>query len=298
MEFVIAAYTDTGIQKTVNQDSLCLRRAAIPAGGELMLAVVCDGMGGLEKGELASAECVRAFGNWFDQNLGQLPALCRGNFEEVRRQWEELFRSIHSRLLRYAVDNHVQLGTTAAVFLACEGRYLVANLGDSRVYARRDTLEQLTQDHSLVAREIALGRITEEEARHHPQRNILLQCLGSGESISPSYYEGRLQSDCLYFLCTDGYVHELSRAELSERLTPLYLSTRESMTEVLTSLAEDCKGRGETDNLTAVLIKTAETALNRPRGLRLLFGRRKDTPEGAAVLVETAQLIHTTESIQ
>lgn len=297
MKFVLAAYTDAGTQKPVNQDSLCLRRAVLPSGNELMMAAVCDGMGGLEKGELASAECVRAFGGWFDQNLSRLPVLCQSGFAQVKSQWDELFRAVHGRLLEYAARNQGRLGTTAAVFLACQGRYLAANIGDSRVYARRDALKQLSQDHSLVAREVALGRVTEEEARHHPQRNILLQCLGSGETVAPFYSEGGLQSGCLYFLCSDGYVHELSPAELSERLNPLYLTDKESMTRTLAGLAEDCKSRGETDNLTGVLIQTEETAVSRPRGLRRLFGEKKDAPEGTAALAETAQIIHTAERI-
>ena len=83
MEFTVAAYTDIGTQKEVNQDSLCIRRAAVPGLGESIMAVVCDGMGGLERGELASGLCVQIFGMWFDQNLYRLPALCGNGFQQV-----------------------------------------------------------------------------------------------------------------------------------------------------------------------------------------------------------------------
>ncbi len=69
MEYLVAAYTDIGIQKETNQDSICVRRAAFSEAEETVLAVVCDGMGGLKKGEVASAAAVNAFGTWFDANL-------------------------------------------------------------------------------------------------------------------------------------------------------------------------------------------------------------------------------------
>lgn len=305
MEYTIAAYTDVGIQKESNQDSFCVRRAAVPGGGELLMAVVCDGMGGLQKGEVASAAAVRTFGGWFDGNLDRLPALCGRGFEPVRHQWEDLIRDLHSRLLAYARDRRVQLGTTLTAFLACGSRYLTVNVGDSRIYENQRQLRQLTQDQSLVAREIASGRITGEEARHHPQRNVLLQCLGAGAAVTPVFTEGTLLSGAVYLLCSDGFVHELSPAELGEALLPLRLGTREAMTETLTGLTETCKRRGETDNITAVLVKTRESGIApaAPAGLRGLLGRLRGpkepgvtAPLGAALL-ETAQIVHTTEEL-
>lgn len=301
MDFMIAAYTDAGMQKKANEDSLCIRRATLPVGGEMVLAVVCDGMGGLQKGELASAECVRTFGAWFDQELERLPTRSRGHFEAVKYQWTELFQSIHNRLLSYAVTHRVQLGTTAAVFFACGDRYLAANIGDSRAYLRGDSLRQLTQDHSLVAQEIAIGRITEEDARQHPQRNILLQCLGTGDTVDPFFAEGSIQNGNLFFLCTDGYVHEVSSKEISDHLTPTRLNSKEAMTNELAVLAEVCKHRGETDNMAAVLIKATESTLPERSGrIRRIFtfGRNKKTCQVQnTVLVETAEIVHTTETI-
>lgn len=175
MEYLVAAYTDTGIKKETNQDSICVRRAAVTGIGETILAVVCDGMGGLKKGEVASAAAVNAFGRWFDTNLSNLPMLCSTDFSQIRHHWRRLIEGLHQDLLRYSAKAGVQLGTTAAAFFAYGDRYLLMNIGDSRIYERKKALRQLTQDQSLVAREVAAGRITEDESRHHPQRNILLQ---------------------------------------------------------------------------------------------------------------------------
>lgn len=296
MDFLTAAYSDTGTHKRTNEDSLCLRRALLSTGGEIVMAVVCDGMGGLQRGELASAVCVRAFCDWFGHQLERIPAIFREG--RVREEWSRVFETTHRRLLAYSAARHVQLGTTAAVFLACEGRYIAANVGDSRVYERGGALRRLTEDHSLVAREMAMGHITEDESRHHPQRNVLLQCLGNGDSVTPFFREGALQNNGLYFLCTDGYVHELSAKELEERLSPFRLNSREQMTEELQAMAEECKIRGETDNITAVLLKASESAVSTESGLRRAWKRllgKEEKP--TTTLVEMSQLLHTEETI-
>lgn len=301
MEYMIAAYTDTGIQKETNQDSICVRRAMVPEVGEVALAVVCDGMGGLKKGEVASAAAVSAFGSWFDRSLPLLVPLCGCDFSKVRQQWVSLLSELHEDLKAYAAQTGSSLGTTVAAMLTYGDRYLCANVGDSRVYERKKILRQLTQDHSLVAREVAAGRITEEESRHHPQRNVLLQCLGAGNEISPSFIEGRVQHDALYLLCSDGLVHELYSEELRDRLDPAWLNSKSALTDALSGMTELCKRRGETDNISAILLKTSESSyVPDQKGIKKLLRRlhpvSAEAPKQAYIL-ETAQIIHTQEVI-
>lgn len=304
MQYTVAAYSDTGLQKETNQDSLCVRRAKTRASGEFVLAVVCDGMGGLQKGELASAWCVDAFADWFDRSMGALPDLCQKGFTGVREQWGRLLEEIHGDLLRYSEEHGIQLGTTVNAFLTYEDRFLTVNVGDSRTYERKNTLRQLTQDQSLVAREIAAGRLTEEESRHHPQRNILLQCLGVGEGVIPEYRDGKVQNDALYLLCSDGFVHELSIAEMGDLLQPTFLQSKEALTDALRQITEICKERGETDNITAILIKAEESRsgeVKKAGGLRTFF-RRAEARESAQLepaitMLEQALLTHTQETI-
>lgn len=302
MQYMIAAYTDAGIRKQTNQDSISVRRALLPDIGEVVMAIVCDGMGGLQKGELASAMVVNAFGEWFDDNFRQIQAICRDGFGELKRQWTDIVGAIHARLRNYAASEGTQMGTTLTGFFAYGSRYLTINIGDSRVYERKKELRQLTQDQSLVAREIACGRITEDEGRHHPQRNILLQCIGMGEHIMPAFNEGFVQGEALYLLCSDGLVHEVSAAELCDMLDMVSLTNKEAMTGRLHEITELCKTRGETDNITAVLLKTSET--RRVKAKKTLWdrvmGKVRTVPgETAEVilpqLIETAQITHTDE---
>lgn len=299
MKYTAALYTDQGPRKESNQDSACLRRAAW-GDGEILLAAVCDGMGGLQKGELASAEAVRTLCSWFDSNLGLLPELCQGDFSRVRAQWSDLLQETHRSLLAYSAGSGIQLGTTFTALLAFENRYLTANVGDSRIYRRtQEGLVQMTADQSLMAREIALGRITEEEARHHPQRNVLLQCLGAGAVMQPDFGEGRLRGDGLYLLCSDGMVHELSPGELEAVLAPAFLTTPEDLARGLAEITNRCIARGEADNITGILIRARESDCPAPkrRGLGALLRRREPEPERAVTLLEARQLLHTQETL-
>lgn len=302
MEYMVAAYTDKGIQKGTNQDSFCVRRAMVSDVGEMVMVVVCDGMGGLKKGEVASAAGITAFGKWFDRNLSQLPSICGTDFSLVRKQWEALIELLHQDLLQYASENQVQIGTTLTAMLAYGDRYLTVNVGDSRIYERKKALRQLTQDQSLVAREVASGRITEDESRHHPQRNVLLQCLGTGTGVSPVFTEGKVQHEAIYLLCTDGLVHEISAEELTDKLQPAYLNSKDDLTRSLSEMTELCKQRGETDNITSVLLKTKESSYKEVRQnvFKKILGKlRSDNtvPKIGAALIETAQIVHTQEVI-
>lgn len=301
MEFSVAAYTDTGIEKHSNQDSLCVRRASIEGREEILMAVICDGMGGLQKGELASSTCVRAFADWFDSRLGQLPGLCTGGLGLIQSQWNELLLAVHQQLMAYGAAWRTSLGTTVAAMFACGSQFLVANVGDARVYGNRQAIQRLTQDHSVVAREVALGHITEAEARSHPQRNLLLQCIGQGGAVRPFFLTGRMQGNMVFFLCTDGYAHTVPDEELGRRFAPMLLRTKEDMTAALIRLAEDCKRCGERDNISGILIGVGENAIAPPkRGLGGLIGRLsrpKQVQPAQPVLVEAVQMLPTDERI-
>lgn len=302
MEYMVGAYTDKGIRKETNQDGYCFRRAVIEENKEAVFAAVCDGMGGLQKGELASGECIKAFCDWFDLNYYQMPFLCKIGFTQVKRNWYDTLVDVHNRLQSYSVQHEIRMGTTIAAFLAYKDRYLAMNVGDSRIYEHTGKLKQLTEDHSVVAREIALGRITKDEARHHPQRNVLLQCIGVGHSPTPFFREGRVKSGGLYLICTDGFVHEIGHSELENRLKAAPASEKEQLVTALAELTDICKKRGERDNITSLIIKAKKDRLIRESEKVFLHGLRriidKDNQKKRPTLAENVQIIHTHEKIK
>lgn len=181
MRVIAAAETDAGICKPINQDGYCIKIAQTPA-GQVALAAVCDGMGGLEKGELASATAVRAFSAWFDQTLpGLLPEL---DWMRVSEMWRAMIHDVDVRLHEYGAAHGLELGTTVTAILIYGGKYLIAHVGDTRVYEVGGVLRQLTEDHTVVEREVQAGLLTPEAAESAraapPAKAAEARCAESG----------------------------------------------------------------------------------------------------------------------
>ena len=132
MEFLLACYTNKGRIKEVNQDALLINRER-HRGKEAVLAVICDGMGGLECGETASAEVIRAFDLWFREDFQDLAD--QEEFEdELYDSWEMLFQKVHQKIREYGRIRGIRIGTTATAMLLWEERFYIAHVGDCRIY--------------------------------------------------------------------------------------------------------------------------------------------------------------------
>lgn len=254
VKFLISANTDIGTTKKTNQDSVLIKKIHT-CQGEMAFAVLCDGMGGLEKGEVASATVVRAFDQWVNT---ELPQLCGQKLEEekIRSDWEAILMDMNRDIAEYGGRQGIRLGTTVVVLLVTQTRYFTLNVGDSRIYELTDTtLRQLTTDHTFVGREVAMGRMTSEEAQLDARRNVLLQCVGASEAVYPEFLFGTPVSDSVYLLCSDGFRHEISIDEMIQVLKPSELFEQQAMHENTIRLIELLKQRGERDNITAALVR-------------------------------------------
>lgn len=251
--FNVSYDTDVGIKKKTNQDSILLKGGAAEK-EELLLAVICDGMGGMEKGELASATVVRAFSDWFENDY--MNSSMTVSDEMIKKQWQDILEDVNSRLITYGKENQLQLGTTvSAILLKDNGQYVFGHVGDTRIYTLSDTLQQLTEDHTFIAREIKRGNMTIEEAKKDNRRNVLLQCIGVNEFFEPQYENGRLAHGTALLLCSDGFRHMLSEDEISESLNPHKNLDEAQVKEKLREMIEWNKQRMETDNISAIYIK-------------------------------------------
>ena len=254
MKYFSTAYaTDVGIKKNVNQDSLLLK--GISNGDkEVVLAVLCDGMGGMSRGELASAAVVEAFSDWFMTACRKQDDIF--SVEEARRQWSELLSQCNERLMEYGKKNQIQLGTTVtAVILFSSGNYLIVHIGDTRAYLLNDHMVQLTEDHTWVAREIKRGNLKKEDIESSSRRNVLLQCIGINEHFAPQFLEGKLLDGEALLLCSDGFGHKVSGEEIRKSLEAVETGNEAMAETCLRELAELNKQRQETDNITAIYIK-------------------------------------------
>ncbi len=250
MRFEVACHTDAGIYKRINQDSACAV-TAILRGVPFCMLVLCDGMGGASQGEYASRRVVTEFVRWFEQ---ELPALeeRKQYLPAVRPVWAKLLTQLDEELRAYGRRHGIKLGTTATCMLFRDTEYLLAQSGDSRAYEIRRKAVQLTEDQSYVQQQVRMGLLTPEEARRHPRRNVLTDCIGGSRPSVPVTVLGQTKRNAVYLLCSDGLVHETENRELASVLSLRRCRRIPGLQEGLAKLTEQVKRRGETDNITAV----------------------------------------------
>ena len=253
MHYTATADTDVGIKKQTNQDSILIKHGQCEK-GEILLAVICDGMGGLKKGEVASATVVRKFSEWFDLELPfELKNL---DMNIIADKWSLLLKDLNIKIAEYGQQDGIRLGTTFTGVLFIDDQYLAVHVGDTRLYQLDSGLKQLTTDHTFVAREIKRGNLTVEQAKKDKRRNMLLQCVGASERIEPEILTGTVQQGA-YMLCSDGFRHEISESEIYESLNPVNLINKEAMHNNVKYLIEQVKKRNEKDNISVVLVKVS-----------------------------------------
>ncbi len=252
MRFIATADTDIGISKDTNQDSVLIKHAKAE-GKEVLLAVVCDGMGGLSKGELASATVIRAFAQWFDEELPY--ELKNVDLQVIGAKWSLLLKELNAQILEYSKENSIEgVGTTFSGILFIDDQYVIGHVGDTRVYHIGASLTQLTTDQTFVAREISRGTMTLEQAKTDKRRNLLLQCIGASKVVEPQIICGKTEKGA-YMLCSDGFRHEITEAEIYESLNPINLMNKDAMHNNAKYLIEQNKNREEKDNISVLLIK-------------------------------------------
>ena len=272
LHYTVAAQTDVGIVKKVNQDSLTVKVANTPY-GETAIAVICDGMGGLEQGEIASAVVVRTYEQWFLKELPQSLGESGGSLDILwlEKSWYRLANDCNTRILDYSRERKTTMGTTLTVLLLFEGNYYISHVGDCRVYQMTDfdnRMNLLTTDQTYVAREVALGHMTPEQAKNDARKNVLLQCIGTVNHVEPDFISGEYQAGDSFLLCSDGFRHELSEREMYDYChlaledIEWYVAYRQENSRLMNGqlkyLIEENKSRMEKDNISAILLKVMD----------------------------------------
>lgn len=251
MHFAAIAETDIGISRNTNQDSLLIKHAECSL-GEVLLAVVCDGMGGWSKGEVASAAAVHAISGWFENELPN--ELEEPDMRLIGNKCAALLNNLNTKIYQYGRRNNINLGTTFTGILFINDKYVIVHVGDCRVYHMAAEIKQLTTDHTFVAREIKRGTMTLEQAENDKRRNMLLQCIGDAQDIEPEVIVGNCEKG-VYMLCSDGFRHKITEEEMYKKLNPAKLKGKKKMSLAAQALIKKVKKRKETDNISVLLIK-------------------------------------------
>lgn len=254
MGFLCYANSDIGTSKNVNQDSFLLKKT-VTQSGEAVLSVICDGMGGLSHGEVASREIVKLFSVWFENDFPQIA--CAGITDSlIRNYWADIVDRGNEAIKKYAKQKNIKCGTTLNAVLITEQRYYCINVGDSRLYTiSSDCIEQKSVDQTLVQREVELGRLTPEQAKTDPRRSVLTQCIGCADYISYQMIFGETKRNTVFLQCSDGFRHLLTENELLCALNPEILNNTSLIANNTDLLIKINMKRGEKDNITALVVK-------------------------------------------
>lgn len=267
MHYSFYGVTDTGLVRTNNEDSLSFDEAH-------GVAVLADGMGGYNAGEVASgmattfvkSELVR----WC---AAQTPQVA---IEHIAQAMECCVNQVNIEILNAAVSNqqYAGMGTTlvAAVFRAAH--LVLGHIGDSRCYRwRKGQLTQLTKDHSMLQEQVDAGLLTSEQAAVAPGRNLLTRALGVEEMVQIDIQAELVEPGDLYLLCSDGLTDMLGDADMAQ-----ILSSGASMSQTAHGLVARANACGGRDNIAVLLVQAAQ-APEKSGLMSRWFGKRK-VPEG------------------
>ena len=253
MGFQIAYKTDVGNVKDVNQDALLIKTAKARE-TDIAFLCVCDGMGGLSQGEMASTCVTLALSEWFDTRLPHL--LQAEDFEQtIRRELEAVIEKANRQLSDYGKRTNMQLGTTCTAVLVVDHIYYTIHVGDTRLYEIMNSAQQITEDQTVLAREIALGRVSQQDAKNDSRAGILLQCIGAAGSVQPAFITNEIRSGSMLLICSDGFRNQIDEFEMYEGFKPKYMADSRTMEKQCEYFIDLVKQRGERDNITVVVAK-------------------------------------------
>lgn len=247
MHLAVSARTDTGRLRKGNEDNLYA-----DANEYRGLFIVADGMGGHAAGEIASQMAVDVLASEL-ADLNDLAAPDAG--QRLSDTLKLANRSVFQRTMK-EVDK-TGMGSTASALLISDTRYLIGHVGDSRIYLVRDgTMTQLTHDHSLVQEQVDAGLITPEQARHHPQSNVITCCIGMSSDIEPDVITGETRVGDVFLLASDGLTGMVEDRRLKQ-----LLESRANPERIVNAMIADANNNGGIDNITAIVVKvvTADT---------------------------------------
>lgn len=252
MKIDAVGITDIGLKRDRNEDAFLMNE-------ELQLYVVADGMGGHVGGQHASTLAV----NTVEEMVGELilPSGTESGtvdpVEAVRRGLDEAVRLAGRRIHAWATEHpeFKGMGTTIVVVMTHGSNAYIAHVGDSRVYLIRDAeIEQITDDHSLVAQSIRDGLITAEQAKSHRMRNVITRALGFNPDVEVDVQVRAVRRGDYFLLCTDGLSGKLEDHEMRDLLAQY------DGAEGLRQLVGLACARGGEDNISVVVLKVGEAA--------------------------------------
>lgn len=238
--------SDVGCVRELNEDCFCLN--IFDADKNEGFFILADGMGGHNAGEVASQTVVKYIADKLmrlkedDIPEKEIPSFISHAIEEA-----------NDHVYKMALENDDQsgMGTTAVVAVVKGDKIFIANVGDSRAYSiKENDISRITIDHSVVEELVLSGMITEEEARNHPQKNIITRAVGTDKEVDVDLFEKESEKETVLMLCSDGLCSMLDDKEILEIVTQY-----SNCEEAVQMLINRAKQNGGLDNITVIFIR-------------------------------------------
>lgn len=232
--------TDIGRRRQLNQDYVFT--SLRPIGSLPNLFIVADGMGGHNAGDFASRYAVETIINDIRNNYESNP------IRVIRHAIEKANRYIREQA--ETKEAYYGMGTTVVVATIVGAYLYVANVGDSRLYLMEEKLTQVTRDHSLVEEMVRIGEIDRQEARKHPDKNIITRAIGAADEIKIDFFDMKLKPGNMVLMCSDGLSNMLDDEEILE-----IMKSRQDIADRAEALVEAANDNGGRDNIAVVIIE-------------------------------------------
>ena len=235
--------TDSGRARSHNEDSVTILKNE---NGEYLL-IVADGMGGHRKGEVASSIVVSRLGKRFNETV------TIGTKLDAVNWLNDNINEINKEIITYGEENEDSkgLGTTVVVALLTNSYLIFGNIGDSSGYVMKNNkIHKVTKDHTLVNLLVAAGNISIDEAKNHPQKNVLMKALGASEKAEMDIFDVDINCDAI-FLCSDGLTNMLTDDQIEKVLNDEDLEIDEKVEKLI----RKCNARGGTDNISVAYLE-------------------------------------------
>lgn len=243
--------TDTGKVRTHNEDSVTILKNA----NNEYLMIVCDGMGGHRKGEVASSMAITALGSRFNK-ISSI-----GSKLDAVNWLNDSVNEINKNILEYASNNpdSAGMGTTIVIALLTHDYLIFGNIGDSSGFVlKKGKVHKVTKDHTLVNLLVQAGNLTEEEARFHPKRNVLMKALGAANTIELDIFDIVDMTVDAILLCSDGLTNMLTNEQIEKVLNDKELEIEEKVSKLI----RKCNARGGTDNISIAYLQINEGSMD------------------------------------
>lgn len=245
MLIVYGAYTHKGKVRKRNEDYFYIPNKTK---GVEDIAMVADGMGGHNAGDLASRMVVEHILEYFYQHKNNIKSI-----DDVRDAIHQAMQNANQKVYEYSITDAMYsgMGTTLTLAYFFEDTVCIGHVGDSRGYIIREgELKQITKDHSLVQELLENGSITPDEMQHHPQKNVITRALGTDKHVRIDYYEVKMQPNDALILCTDGLLNHVNIEDKIE-----FIMSNRLPQHIAEKLGKKALDGGGIDNITVVVAK-------------------------------------------